>query len=319
MRAIFAVVLALMLGACAAANAPATNVPAVEGKRIALTFDDIPRGAGAFMTPDERADRLRAGLRAAGVEQAAFFLNPANLAGRPNGLAHIAAYVADGHVIANHSATHPRLSEVSVAEYLADIDTAETWLKGRTNYRPWFRYPYLDEGRGDVAKRDAVRAGLAARGLANAYVTVDASDWFYEQATTDAARAGEAMDMDALRDLYVESHVEAAEFYDALARQATGRSPAHVMLLHETDLAALFIVDLVAELERRGWTIVEADEAYADPFSTHAATYDTPSAQGTLTEQVAWQRGLPAPRWYARNDTSLARAEFDRRVLAKEE
>ena len=37
--------------------------------------------------------------------------------------------------------------------------------------RSWFRFPYLDEGAGDKEKRDAVRAGLAERGLVNGYVT----------------------------------------------------------------------------------------------------------------------------------------------------
>ena len=122
-----------------------------------------------------------------------------------------------------------------------------------------------------------------------------------------------------MRDLYIESHVEAAEFYDGLARTAIGRSPIHVMLLHETDLAALYIGDLVKGLREAGWTIVTADEAYADSFGQYAATYDTPSAQGTLVEMVAWQRGLPAPRWYGRNDTRRADAEFRNRVLGERE
>jgi len=150
-------------------------------------------------------------------------------------------------------------------------------------------------------------------------VTVDASDWIYEDAARRALRDGQTIDRDALRDLYVESHVEAAEFYDGLARKTIGRSPAHIMLLHETDLAALYIADLVAALEVKGWTIITADEAYQDRFGEYAATYDTPYAQGTLTEQVAWQAGLPAPRWYARNEERVARAEFARRVLGQAE
>ena len=300
---------ALLLAACASVP------PAPTDKRIALTFDDVPRGAGAFLPVEGRAAMLRRELRRAGVRQAAFFVNPGHYAEHPERIADLMAYAADGHVIANHSNTHPSLSDVRAEDYLLDIDRAEAWLAPLLNHRGWFRYPYLNEGRGDLAKRDVVRAGLAERGLANGYVTVDASDWFYEGAAVAARDAGQAIDREALRDLYVESHVEAAEFYDRLAREATGRSPAHVMLLHETDLAALWIGDLVAALRSAGWTIIGADEAYADPIASLAASYDTPSAQGTLTEQVAWQRGLPAPRWYARNDTDLAQAEFDRRVL----
>ena len=106
---------------------------------------------------------------------------------------------------------------------------------------------------------------------------------------------------------------EAADAYDRLARKALGRSPVHNLLLHETDLAALWIADLVAELRRRGWEIVTADKAFADPISRIVP--NVPSAQGTLTEAIAWEKGLPEPRWYERNDTKVANALFAERVL----
>ena len=299
------------LAACATVSAEAPQGQ----KRIALTFDDIPRGPGAFLTQEERTNRLIAALKTARVPQAAFFVNPGNIAdpGRAGAEARIARYVRAGHVLANHSFTHPHLNATSAADYLANIDQAEAWLKGREGRRPWFRFPFLDEGGPDKAKRDAIRAGLAQRGLKNGYVTVDASDWNMEQLAIDAKAAGTTIDMDALRDLYVESHVQAAEFYDGLARKTLGRSPAHVMLLHETDLAAFWIDDMVAALRRSGWEIVSADEAFGDPISTLMP--DVPSAQGTLTEALAWEKGLPAPRWYERNTISLANRLFATRVL----
>lgn len=305
----------LALGACATVGLLPTD--ATPRKRIAITFDDVPRGRGAFLTPDERTTRLIAGLRRARVEQAAFFLNPGHL-DTPDGAGgerRIAAYVTAGHVIANHSNTHPRLTELSADTYLADIDAAERWLAGQPGRRPWFRYPFLNEGGSEKAKRDAVRAGLEARGISDAYVTAEASDWLMEQNTKDAIEAGKTIDRAALRDLYVESHVEAAEFADALMVRTIDRSPAHVMLLHETDLAALYLPDLVAGLRAKGWTIVTADEAYADPVAVEATRYDTRSAQGTLTEMLAWQAGLPAPRWYERNTAVIANRLFAERVL----
>jgi peptidoglycan/xylan/chitin deacetylase (PgdA/CDA1 family) len=308
MKALLALLVLLL---CAAA-------PASAEKRIALTFDDVPRDRGAFLTPEARTAKLIAGLKRAGVRQAAFFVNPANLAtadGR-GGEKRISAYVAAGHVIGDHSMTHPHLSGptgLTVEAYLGNIDMAERWLKGRKGYRPWFRFPFLDEGGSDKAKRDAVRAGLKARGLRDAYVTVDGADWNMEGNAIAAARAGKKIDMAALRDLYVESMVGAAEYADGLAREAIGREPAQVILLHETDLAALWIADVVAELRRRGWKIVTADEAYADPIST--AMPDVPSAQGTLIEAIAWEKGIPAPRWYERATVSVANALFVERVL----
>ncbi|HEX8579802.1 MAG TPA: polysaccharide deacetylase family protein [Allosphingosinicella sp.] len=310
MRLLLALLL-LPLTACASVSAEA---PAAT-KRIALTFDDVPRGPGAFLTQEERTTRLIAALKAARVKQAAFFVNPGNISDpqRAGAEARIGRYVRAGHVLANHSFTHPHLNATSAADYLANIDQAEAWLKGREGRRPWFRFPFLDEGGSDKAKRDAIRAGLAERGLKNGYVTADASDWNMEQLAIDAQNAGKAIDMDALRDVYVESHVQAADFYDALARQTLGRSPAHVMLMHETDLAALFLPDLAAALRADGWEIVTADQAYADPINTLMP--DVPSAQGTLTEALAWEKGLPAPRWYERNNIKLANRLFAESVL----
>ena len=302
--------LILLWFALAALAAPAS---AEDRKRIALTFDDVPRHTGAFLSDDERTTRLIEGLREAGVEQAAFFVTTGNLDTDTGGAERVARYVAAGHVLANHTHSHRHLSAVSAEEFLADIDRAAAWLATQPASRPWMRFPYLDEGRDQRDKREAVRAGLAARGLMNGVVTIDASDWGYDDMATQAKAAGETLDMAALRDLWVESHVEAAEYYDSLARRALGRSPAHNMLLHEADVTALYVADLVRALQAKGWTIVTADEAFADPIAKMLP--DVPSTQGTITEMVAWERGIPEPRWYPRNNQRLAAAEFNRRVL----
>jgi peptidoglycan/xylan/chitin deacetylase (PgdA/CDA1 family) len=304
--------LAVLLMAFAAA-APAAPEP--EPKRIALSFDDVPRRPGAFLTPDQRTQGILSGLAAAKVKQAVFFVTTGNL-DKPEGKGgeeRIMMYAGAGHAVANHSHAHRRLSQISAGEYLDDIDRASAWLKNRPNNRPWFRFPFLDEGRADKAKRDSVRAGLAKRGLVNGYVTADGADWNMEALAVAAREAGKDMDMKALRQLYVETMVGAANFYDGLARRTLGRSPAHMLLLHETDLAALFLPALVEGLRKDGWEIITADEAYADPIAK--ALPDTPSAQGTRTEAMAWQKGLPAPRWYERENLKVANALFAQRVL----
>lgn len=294
---------------------PATAAPKPEAKRIALSFDDVPRRAGAFLTPDQRTQGILSGLAAADVKGAVFFVTTGNL-DKPEGKGgeeRIMMYSGAGHLIANHSHAHRRLSQIPAAEYLEDVDKAADWLRNRPNSRPWFRFPFLDEGRADKAKRDSVRAGLAKRGLMNGYVTVDGADWNLEALTIAADEAGKHMDMKALRELYVETMVGAANFYDRLARKTLGRSPAHMLLLHETDLAALFLPALVEALRKDGWQIITADEAYADPIAR--ALPDTPSAQGTRTEAMAWEKGLPAPRWYERENVKVANALFAERVL----
>ena len=242
---------------------------AIAAKRIALSFDDVPRTAGAFMTPGQRTERLIATLRRARVRQVAFFVNPEHLQ-EPygeGGEARIAAYVAAGHVIGNHSFSHPSLSQIGPDAYVADIDQAAAWLNGRRGFRPWFRYPYLDEGQRIPAWRDQVRAALARRHLQNAYITVDSYDWFLDDLANRARQAGLAMDMNALRDLYVRLIVEAADFQEALAQATLHRSPIQVTLMHETDLEAMYLGDAVAALRAHGWEIVPVDLAYRDPIA----------------------------------------------------
>ena len=87
------------------------------------------------------------------------------------------------------------------------------------------------------------------------------------------------------------------------------------MLLHETDIAALFISDLVAELRRHGWKVVTADRAFADPISK--AMPDVPYAWGTLTGAMAWEKGVPpplSPVWMNRGMMSYL---FEQRVIKK--
>jgi len=290
--------------------------PALAQKRIALTFDDVPRQAGAFFTPDERTRELIAALRRGGVAQAGFFVTTGNLQ-RPDGAggeARIDAYVTAGHVIANHSATHPWLHRTATEDYILDIDRAEAWLRGRAGYRPWFRFPYLDEGRRDLAKRDAVRAALRERGLRNAYVTIDNYDWHLDALASTARREERRMDMEALKQLYVETLVGAADFTDRIAVETIGRSPAHILLLHETDLAAMFVDDLAAALRADGWEIVTIDEAYRDPIA--AAEPDTWFLNAGRVAALAHFAGRePRTLFHERTDEDVLSRLFAERVL----
>ncbi|WP_260483546.1 polysaccharide deacetylase family protein [Sphingomicrobium flavum] len=251
--------IAILIGALSMAHA--------EPKRVAISFDDIPRHAGAFFTPDERTDRLIAEMEQAGIEQAAFFVTPGNLAKTEGGEARIDAYVASGHVIANHSWSHNWLRRTETADYITDIDKAAHWLEGRAGLRPWYPYPYLDHGGRDLEKRDAVRAHLSASGLKVGYVTIDNYDWALDGLANAAKREGRDVDMTALCDLYAETLVSASEYSNDIARRHLNRSPAHMLLLHETDIAANCIGTLASAYRAAGWQIITADEAYADPIA----------------------------------------------------
>jgi peptidoglycan-N-acetylglucosamine deacetylase len=315
----FAALVAILLATALLSTLPEDRVRrsarhADGSKRIALSFDDAPRGPGAFLDPDVRPQMLRAALKRAGVKQAAFFTNPGRIGPSNDSEAALRAYVKAGHVLANHTARHLILADVSAERFLTDIDEAEAWLKTEKGYRPWFRFPQLDEGGRNAAKRDAIRAGLKARGLRNGYVTADGWDWYLESLTRKAVKARQPIEHDGLRALYVETHVQAANFADRLARRTLGRAPAQMLLLHETDLAALYLDDLVKALRADGWTIITADQAYADPMGKLPAPVIA-DANGTLIQMLSWERGTKGPRWFERNEVAEMNRLFNARVL----
>jgi hypothetical protein len=95
----------LLLALCLlAVPSGSSAAPKAEPRRIALSFDDVPRRPGAFLTPDQRTQGIISGLSAAGVK-AVFFVTTGNF-DKPEGKggeARIMMYSGAGHLIANHN------------------------------------------------------------------------------------------------------------------------------------------------------------------------------------------------------------------------
>jgi len=241
-------------------------------KRVALTYDDAPRGDGPYYSGSERTHAIINQLQEAETGPVVMFVTTRGL-DKPDGRERITAYAQSGHLIANHSDTHMWASRSSIGDYIADIDRAEAKLEGIANRRRWFRFPYLDEGgmgkiNSDLVKRDALRSALVDRDLMSGYVTIDTYDWYLEDLWKRALRKKASIDMKALSKVYTDMVLDAANHYDALSQDVLGRRPAHVLLLHENDLAAKFTKDLVQVLHADGWMIIDPDEAFADPIAT---------------------------------------------------
>lgn len=254
---------------------------------IAITLDDAPRWDSHF-DGDTRTNHILAQLDAVGNPQVAFFVNTErlNATTRPR----LERYVAAGHVLANHTHDHPSINTTQTADYIASIRRAHAILEPLDGFEPWFRFPYLREGAGHDS-RDRVRIALAELGYVNAYITINTYDWYLEKLFQDAMAAGDAVDLDALRDVYVQVMVDAVRFYDDLAQRTLGRSPKHVLLLHENDLAALFLAYLIRAYRAQGWRIIPPAEAFTDPI----AAYQTESLfrhnPGRIGE-IAFDRGV---------------------------
>ena len=258
-------------------------------QEIAITFDDAPTGDGPLFDGQTRTNKILQQLEQHGIDEVAFFILTKNISQANSDRLH--RYSRAGHILANHSHTHQHIHHIGSAAYIGDVQHADSILRKYQSYMPWFRYPFLDEGRTTQA-RDSVRNALKAFNLANGYVTVDNYDWYLNHLLKQAKDQNKKIDTFRLRDIYIKHIFESIEFYDAVARKHLGRSPRHVLLLHENDLSALFIGDLIDHLKKNGWKIISPRIAYEDPISRHVPNVLF-NGQGRVAA-IAREKGVPA-------------------------
>ena len=115
-----------------------------------------------------------------------------------------------------------------------------------------------------------MRAFMREHGYRNGHVTIDASDWYVDQRMRDRLKANPKADLAPYRDYYLEHIWERSAFYEDLARKVLGRGVRHTLLLHHNVLNGLFLGDLLRMYERKGWKLIDAEKAFADPVFNSA-------------------------------------------------
>lgn len=169
---------------------PSTNV-------VALTFDAGNEGSGA-------AARLLDMLRDRGLH-VTFFLSGQWVDHNPELAQQI---VADGHEIANHTYSHPDLTDLSEGQIVYELDYTDQVVSDitRVHTRPYFRAPF-------GARNRRVLDVAAASGFRSIYWSLDSGDWLPR--ATAAGVAGRILRYTEPGDIVVE-HVGADASADAL-------------------------------------------------------------------------------------------------------
>ena len=238
--------------------------PASQAGEIAFTFDDAPTRDSVYMTGQERTKLLLKNLKEGAVNGAVFFVNSEKIGLKNRN--RLTEYTSAGHVIGNHTHTHRGLKRLNATEFIEDIIQADKILTHFAGYKRWFRYPHLGRGK-TKAERDRVYEFLSNNEYVDAYVTVDNFDFYMDSLFQKAVKTGKKIHFEELKDAYIFALWDAVKFYDGLALKTIGRSPRHILLLHENDLAAMFVNDLANFLRKKGWKIISAKKAYEDPIS----------------------------------------------------
>lgn len=172
-----------------------------------------------------------------------------------------------GHLLGNHTWSHKNYgaAHVDIAAFEADILKNETLLKSWPNYRKFFRFPVLKEGR-TAETRDAMRAFLAEHGYRNGHVTIDASDWYYDRRLQDRLKADPNFAVERFREPYLHHLFDRATYYNNLSTKVLGRSIPHTLLVHYNLINSLFLADALDMFRAKGWQLIDASAAFADPI-----------------------------------------------------
>jgi peptidoglycan/xylan/chitin deacetylase (PgdA/CDA1 family) len=130
-----------------------------DGNRIALTFDDGPTPGVTDLILDELKQRKL---------HATFFMIGQRIAAAPDLARRV---LAEGHEVANHTFTHPKLTTLADAEVEAEIQKTQDIMAEMLNHRAaWFRPPY-----GDLRQNQA--GMVAKRRMGIVLCSVDSRDW----------------------------------------------------------------------------------------------------------------------------------------------
>jgi lysophospholipase L1-like esterase len=290
-----AVPLALFGGRAGAHRAVAGPVASPAKPMIALTFDDMP-AHGPLPIGGDRLTIARAIIAALQAHRApAFGFFNGGFATDASAPEVLAAWRRAGFPIGNHTWSHGNLDATSAAAFLADAARDEPVLEtaGGTGDWRWFRYPFLSEG-ADAAKRDAVRAGLKAKGYRVAAVTMSFGDYAWNDAYARCVAKRDDAAIDGLEASYLAAARAQAQRSRALAASALGRDIPYVLLMHLGAFDARMLPRLLTLYESLGFGFTTLPAAEADPFYAAALDLSRPGPSPTL-EAAAAAKGAPVP------------------------
>lgn len=236
----------------------------INAKSVALSFDD---GLDPSLDPNAQQINQQILKTLKHYKIKAILYPSLSKIGGNQGLSLVAKWGQHGHRIANHGNLHLNLnkSHVSLDAYLHDIQQGHDAFSTLDGFVARYRFPFLKEG-DTLQKRDGVRGWIKAHRYQSGAVSIDASDWYYNQLFVKFQRNNDSQSLEKLKQAYIFHLLDRAKYYDGLALETLGRSPKHVLLLHVRAINAAWLKDVIEAFQHEGWQFIDSDSAYQDPL-----------------------------------------------------
>lgn len=252
---------------------------------LAVTIDDLPF-VGSDASPKELTGKvaeaqaanrkLLAGLKRHHVPVTGFVIQKGvEDLGVAAGTGILRQWIAGGLDLANHSFEHPDFNELTIAEGEEQI------VRGEAGFLPlmqqagrnarFFRFPMNHSG-DTQEKHEAWASFLAQRGYKVGTCTIETADWLFNIAYGKMLAQHDKASAARLRRDYLAFVAAQVDYFDRLDRQVLGYDAPQVLIIHDDQLNADVIDQVLAILESRHYRFItlteaESDKAYQGPES----------------------------------------------------
>jgi len=188
--------------------------------------------------------------------------------GTPAGTSILNSWVVHGHDLGNHSYAHLDFNDVTLGQFEDQVVRGETAIApimesaGRTV--TFFRFPFNHTGN-TGPKHRGMSEFLRHRGYQVAPCTIENSDWMFASAYARMMERNDRGSIARLQREYLAFTTAQIDYFSRMNAQVLGYEPPEIMLLHDNQLNADVMDELLNLFEKRAYTWVTLSAAVQDP------------------------------------------------------
>ncbi len=180
----------------------------------------------------------------------------------------LTSWVTNGEDLGNHSYAHLNFNYISVEQFEDEIVRGETTIvptmQSAGRKVSFFRFPYNHIGNTET-KSNAMADFLRSRGYQLAPCTIENSDWMFASAYARMLERNDRSSASHLRRDYLTFTAAQIDYFSRMNTQVAGYEPPEIMLLHDNQLNADVINQLLNLFEKRNYRWVSLSAAEEDP------------------------------------------------------
>ncbi|MGA2048684.1 MAG: polysaccharide deacetylase family protein [Terracidiphilus sp.] len=245
---------------------------------VALTIDDLPfvqsdANSGTLHETDKQAaaanHKLLNALARHHVPVTGFVIQKGvEDLGMLPGAAILRNWAHRGFDLGNHTYAHPDFNDLTVEQFEDQILRGEATfvplMKAEGRKPEFFRFPFNHTG-DTREKHNALAAFLAKHGYRQAPCTIETSDYMFAAAYGRMLARHDEGSAARLRADYLSFTAAQIDYFIGLNKRVWGYDAPQIMLIHDNQLNADVIEDLLDLFERKQFHWISLSEAEADP------------------------------------------------------